>query len=198
MRPVEKKKEEEEEEKKKWKGKEKKKKSRKPFWCTLSLLQRQPPCQPPPPLCNFLSEACRPLQGCTLLNCSSHPTAMLHTLALSSPNASEEKKSYIKHQTQCLCKENEAKWVAEEKKKKKRKKPVSCCAPKKPKALPLWVWIHAKHGAELPNGGATAEHTCNCHAIKQSLAAMSHIWFGRKKSLLEMHWADKKKKEERH
>lgn len=41
---------------------------------------------------DFLSETCRPLQGCTLVNCSSnsHRTTMLNKLALSSLNLSEE------------------------------------------------------------------------------------------------------------
>lgn len=41
---------------------------------------------------DFLSETCRPLQGCTLVNCSSnsHHTTTLHKLALSSLNLSEE------------------------------------------------------------------------------------------------------------
>ncbi len=60
---------------------------------------------------DFLSETCRPLQGCTLMNCSSssHHTAMLHKLALSSLNLSEgeKKKKYIKHQTLCLHKQHE-------------------------------------------------------------------------------------------
>lgn len=37
---------------------------------------------------------------------------------------------------------------------------------KETKALPLWPWTYTKHGAELLNGGVTAEANHRCHLMK--------------------------------
>lgn len=50
---------------------------------------------------------------------------------------------------------------------------VSLCA-KETKALPLWPWTHTKQGAELLNGGVTAEdnHSCQFNEIALLLASV--------------------------
>lgn len=70
---------------------------------------------------------------------------------------------------------------------------VSLCA-RETKALPLWSWTHTKQGAELLNGGVTAEdnHSCQFNEIALLLASVLDTCFKRKKSVLwEMHWDDK-------
>lgn len=136
--------------------------------CTLSLLQRQALQPPPLMVTSFLKHADHFKDVLCWTAAAAHTTPPCFTNSgslLSEPLwAREREKKFISNTKLCVCTSNTRGklWLPELGDGQAR---VLLCA-KETKALPLWPWTHTKHGAELLNGGVTAEDNRSCHSMK--------------------------------